>query len=114
MMPVDWLSWLLLAAGGFFVLIGGIGMLRMPDVYTRMHACSVTETMGTLLIISGLMLQTGWDLATFKLFAVFLFLMFTGPVASYALANSALIAGVKPIVVRDPVQPEAQPKESAP
>jgi multicomponent Na+:H+ antiporter subunit G len=111
-MIADWASWLLLAVGSFFVLVGGIGMLRMPDLYTRMHACSVTESMGTLLIVAGLMLHTGWDLASFKLFGVFLFLMFTGPVASYALANSALIAGVKPKVVSDPLQPEAQPTES--
>jgi multicomponent Na+:H+ antiporter subunit G len=108
-MILEWASWLLLGLGSFFVLIGGIGMLRMPDIYTRMHACSVTESMGPLLIIGGLMLQTGLDLATFKLFAVLVFLFFTGPVAAYALANSALIAGVKPIVVDDPIQPEAQP-----
>lgn len=109
-MILQWVSWILLGFGSFFVLIGGIGMLRMPDLYTRMHACSVTESMGTLLIVAGLMLHTGWDLASFKLFGVFLFLMFTGPVASYALANSALIAGVKPTVTNDPLQPDAQPK----
>jgi multicomponent Na+:H+ antiporter subunit G len=108
-MIADWASWILLGTGSFFVLIGGIGMLRMPDLYTRMHACSVTETIATILIIGGLMLQTGMDLATFKLFAVLLFLLFTGPVAAYALANSALIAGVTPKVVDDPIQPSAQP-----
>lgn len=111
-MIIHYMSWALLGIGSFFVLVGGIGMLRMPDLYTRMHACSVTESMGTLLVVAGLMLHTGWDLASFKLFAVFLFLMFTGPVASYALANSALIAGVTPKVVNDPVQPEAQPSET--
>jgi multicomponent Na+:H+ antiporter subunit G len=108
-MIADWVSWVLLGTGSFFVLIGGIGMLRMPDLYTRMHACSVTETIATILILGGLMVQTGADLATFKLFAVLLFLLFTGPVAAYALANSALIAGVTPKVVSDPIQPDAQP-----
>ena len=95
-MITDWISGLLLAAGGFFVLVGGIGVLRMPDLYTRMHAASVTETLGTMLVMLGLMVYTGWTLATFKLFAVLVFLLFTAPVSSYALANTALIAGVKP------------------
>jgi multicomponent Na+:H+ antiporter subunit G len=96
MMITDWISWLLLAVGGFFVLVGGVGVLRMPDLYTRLHAASVTETLGTILVMLGLMVYTGWTLASFKLFAILLFLLFTAPVASYALANAALIAGVKP------------------
>lgn len=96
MSPAELLAGLFLALGGFFVLVGGVGMLRMPDLYTRMHAASVTETMGTLLIMIGLMIVAGWTLASFKLFAILLFLLFTGPVAAYALANTALIAGVKP------------------
>jgi multicomponent Na+:H+ antiporter subunit G len=95
-MITEWISGLLLAAGGFFVLVGGIGVLRMPDLYTRMHATSVTETLGTMLVMLGLMVYAGWTLATFKLFAVLVFLLFTAPVSSYALANTALIAGVKP------------------
>jgi multicomponent Na+:H+ antiporter subunit G len=82
--------------GGFFVLVGGIGLLRMPDFYTRMHAGSVTETLGTMLIILGLMLHAGLDLASFKLFTILLFLLFTSPVSAYAMANAANIAGLKP------------------
>jgi len=101
MSPSEWLAALFLASGGFFVLVGGVGMLRMPDLYTRMHAASVTETMGTLLIMIGLMIVAGWTLASFKLFAILLFLLFTGPVASYAVANTALIAGIKPRLAED-------------
>lgn len=101
MSPSEWLAALFLASGGFFVLVGGVGMLRMPDLYTRMHAASVTETMGTLLIMMGLMIVAGWTLASFKLFAILLFLLFTGPVASYAVANTALIAGIKPQLGED-------------
>lgn len=90
-----------LVLGGFFVLVGGVGMLRMPDLYTRMHAASVTETLGTMLVMLGLIILTGWTLASFKLFAILLFLLFTGPVASYAVANTALIAGVKPRLDQD-------------
>jgi len=95
-MWIEWLAYALLAAGSFFVVVGAIGVLRMPDLYTRMHASSVTEMLGSMLIIIGLMLLTGWTLSTFKLFAIMMFLFFTAPVASYAMANAALLSGVKP------------------
>lgn len=93
---LDVLSWILLSAGGVFVFIGGVGILRMPTIYTRMHAASVTDTMGTLLILLGIMLQAGLTLATVKLAAIVMFLLLTGPTASYALANAALLSGVRP------------------
>ncbi|AWB34613.1 monovalent cation/H(+) antiporter subunit G [Orrella marina] len=86
----------MLATGAAFVVIGAFGVIRMPDLYTRMHASSVTETLGMLLVMVGLLLTQGWSLATFKLFAIAVFLLFTAPVASYAMANAALISGVKP------------------
>jgi multicomponent Na+:H+ antiporter subunit G len=98
MFVIEWISWAMLLGGSFFVLVGGVGVLRMPDLYTRMHAASVTETLGTILVMLGLILMSGWNLASFKLFAILLFLLFTAPVASYALANTALLAGVKPQV----------------
>jgi len=93
---LDIVSWLLLSAGGVFVLVGGIGALRMPNLYTRMHAASVTDTMGAALVLLGVMVQAGLSLATIKLAAILLFLMITSPTASYALANAALLAGIKP------------------
>lgn len=101
MIVVDWLSGLLLLAGGFFVVVAGIGVLRMPDLYTRIHAASVAETLGTILIILGLILMAGWSLASFKLFAIMLFLLFTGPVAAYAMANTAMLGGLKPEVKQE-------------
>ncbi|MEO0998058.1 MAG: monovalent cation/H(+) antiporter subunit G [Pseudomonadota bacterium] len=93
---IDVLSWILLTAGGVFVLIGGIGALRMPDLYTRMHAASVTDSMGAILVLGGIMLQAGLSLATIKLVAILLFLLFTSPTASNALASAALLAGIPP------------------
>lgn len=90
------LSWFLLSAGGGFVLIGGIGALRMPNFYTRMHAASLTDSMGAILILTGIMIQAGFSLATIKLLTILLFLLLTGPTASYALANAALLSGMKP------------------
>ncbi len=89
-------SWILLLTGGFFVFVGGVGALRMPDLYTRMHAASLTDTLGTLLMLLGLVLQSGWTLASAKIFAILLFLMLTAPTAAYALANAARLAGLAP------------------
>ena len=80
---VDALSWTLLVAGGAFVFIGGLGALRLPSFYTRMHAASLTDTMGTILILVGIMLQAGLSLATVKLAAILGFLLLTGPTASF-------------------------------
>jgi multicomponent Na+:H+ antiporter subunit G len=93
---LDILSWFLLSLGGVCVLIGGIGGLRLPNFYTRIHAASLTDTMATILIFTGMMLQAGLSLATLKLFAIMLFLLLTGPTATYALANAALLSGLKP------------------
>ena len=93
---LDTLSWVLLTLGGFSVLIGGIGALRMPDLYTRMHAASVTDSLGAILVLVGIMLQAGWSLATIKLIAILLFLLITSPTSSNALASAALLAGTRP------------------
>ena len=93
---LDVFSWILLLSGSAFVLIGGIGIMRLPDLYTRMHAASLTDTLGTLLILGGIMLQAGLTLASIKLAAIAMFLLLTGPTATYALANAALLAGLLP------------------
>ena len=96
-MLIDVVSWLLLTLGGIFVIIGGIGALRMPDLYTRMHAASVTDSMGAILVILGIMLQAGWSLAMVKLIAILLFLLLTGPTSSNALASAAMLAGTRSV-----------------
>jgi multicomponent Na+:H+ antiporter subunit G len=106
---LDLLSWILLALGGACVLIGGVGGLRLPGFYTRIHAASLTDTMATILIFVGMMLQSGLSLATMKLLAIMLFLLLTGPTATYALANAALLSGLKP----DTATVADKPKENA-
>ncbi|MGZ0245577.1 MAG: cation:proton antiporter, partial [Alphaproteobacteria bacterium] len=64
---IDILSWALLLGGSFFLLVGAIGVLRLPDLYTRSHAAGITDTMGAILILLGLMLQGGFTLITAKL-----------------------------------------------
>ena len=93
---IDILSWIMLSAGGVFVFIGGLGALRMPNLYTRMHAASLTDTAGAVLIIGGIMLQAGASLAAIKLAAILLFLLVTSPTASNALASAAILSGLQP------------------
>ena len=93
---LDYASWLLMSLGGVFVFIGGLGVLRMPDLYTRMHAASLTDTMGSVLIIVGVMLQAGASFAAIKLAAILVFLLLTGPTATNALASAAILSGHRP------------------
>lgn len=97
-MLADIFSWLLLLAGGFFVIVGGIGILRMPDFCTRLHAAGITDTLGAMLILLGLMIQGGLTLITVKLILILLLLLFTSPTASHALAKAALSDNVKPFL----------------
>lgn len=104
----DAASWILIGGGGIFLVIGAIGLNRMPDVFTRMHATSVSDTFGAGLMLVGMMVQGGFSLVTVKLLFLLLFLWFTAPVATHALARAALLAGCKPAVVDDsPVDGEA-------
>lgn len=96
MLLTDMLSWALLVAGGAFIFLGGLGALRLPDFYTRMHAAGLTDTMGTLLVLLGCALQAGGGLAVFKLATVALFLLLTSPTSAYALANAARLSGLRP------------------
>jgi multicomponent Na+:H+ antiporter subunit G len=97
----DVLSWICILVGGAFLIIGGVGMLRFPDFYTRIHAASLTDSMGAGFILLGLMFQGGLALVTVKVFLVLLFLLFTGPVAVHALCQSARHGGLDPVVADD-------------
>jgi len=92
---LDVVSWILMTLGGVFVFIGGLGALRMPDLYTRMHAAGITDSIAPILIISGIILQAGLTLASVKLLAILVFLLLTGPTSSNALASAALLAGTR-------------------
>ena len=105
---IDITSGIALLAGGFFCLVGGIGLLRMPDFYTRMHAASVTETLGVGLVLVGLMLQGGWSLATVKLLMIGLLVFFVSPTASHTLARAALLRGLTPKLA-DPGEAPSKP-----
>jgi len=91
------LCWIFIVAGSVFVIIGGIGLLRFPDFYTRIHAAGITDTMGAWLILIGLMFHEGLNLNTAKLAILLFFLVTTSPLASHALAKAAFIRGLDPL-----------------
>ena len=83
-------SGLFLLIGSFLCLTGGIGILRFPDFYTRMHAVGVTETLATAMILIGLILYNPDFLVDVKLLIILLMTLFLSPTASHALANAAM------------------------
>ena len=95
--PIEVLSWVLILGGSAFVIIGGVGLLRLPDFYTRIHAAGITDTLGSWLILIGLMLHEGFTLNTAKLAMLLFFLLATSPLASHALAKAAFIRGLDPL-----------------
>lgn len=92
-----YISWGLIALGSIFVVIGAIGIYRLPDVFTRLHATGVIDITGATFLFLGMALQSTSIIVTFKLFALFGLLFFTSPVATHALAQAALADGVKPV-----------------
>lgn len=95
-----------IAIGLGFVLAGAIGVLRLPDFFTRLHAAGVTDTLGAELILFGLAVQAGFTLLAAKLVLVGVFLFLTSPVAAHAIAHAAHASGQKPLLARfHPKQP---------
>jgi multicomponent Na+:H+ antiporter subunit G len=93
---INILSGVLIITGALAIIIGLLGVFRMTDFFTRLHAASVIDTMGTMLIIVGLMLYSGFNLVSVKLLLVMIFILITTPAAAQALAKSALHGGLKP------------------
>jgi multicomponent Na+:H+ antiporter subunit G len=91
-------SWVLLVAGGGFCIVGAVGLLRMPDFYTRVHAASITDTIGVGLLLLGMMLQAGLTLVTVKLGIIGLLVFFVSPTATHALVTAGMTRGVKPLL----------------
>ena len=95
-MILDILSWISIGIGIVFVMVGSLGLIRMPDLFTRLHASSVADTAGASFMLLGFMLQAGLSLVTLKLVLILVFLLFTAPTAAHALAHAALLGGVVP------------------
>ena len=105
----DWLSWMmglqiasgvLLLGGGLFSIVGGIGIVRLPEFYSRLHGGGLTDTAGASLILVGLMLISGSILVAVKLAMILFFLFIAAPSSSHALAKAALYWGIRPELER--------------
>lgn len=89
-------SSLFLLVGSFLCISGGVGILKFPDFYSRMHAVGVTETLATTMILIGLMLQNPDALVVLKLILILILTLIIGPTASHALAQAAIQNNLKP------------------
>jgi len=98
MIVLDILTWVFLLLGSFFALVGGVGIVRLPEFYSRLHGGGITDTLGAGLIVTGLLFQGGLSLTTVKLLMILFFLMVTSPTSCHALAKSALAQGLKPVL----------------
>lgn len=94
-------SWASILAGSFFVLVGAFGLVRMPDVFTRMHAASLIDTVGVGFLLLGMCLQVEFGLTTLKLVFLGLLFLFTGPVVTHALAQACMHENIEPLLSED-------------
>ncbi|TCS64074.1 monovalent cation/H(+) antiporter subunit G [Varunaivibrio sulfuroxidans] len=111
---LDTLSWTFLLIGGFFSIVGAIGVLRFPDMFSRMHGAGMIDTMGAGMILVGLMFQAGFTIVSIKLFLIIAFLFFTSPTTTHALARAALNAGIIPMTgIKSGKRPDAAKAKKA-
>lgn len=89
---MEWLRniliFLFLFGGLFFFFVGTVGLLRLPDVFTRMHATTKSDTLGAGLIIVAAMIHLGWDIAVIKLFFILIFIWITNPTAAHIISKA--------------------------
>ena len=98
---INLISWFLFIGGSAFLLIGAIGVIRLPDIFSRMHGAGIIDTMGVAMLLFGMIMQAGFTIISIKLLMIILFVTFTNPTATHALARAALDAGLKPLVDDD-------------
>jgi multicomponent Na+:H+ antiporter subunit G len=90
------LSMLFIVAGMVFILAGSIGVVRLPDFYSRTHATSKSDTLGVMVVIMGLIIHEGFHLNSVKLGLIVLLVALANPIGSHALGHAAWLMGLKP------------------
>ena len=93
---LDIFSVLCFAIGTLALVTGSLGLLRLPDIYSRIHAAGIIDTAGVGFIVLGMMLQAGLSLTSAKLALIIFFLFFTSPISGHAIAMMAHKFGVEP------------------
>lgn len=94
------LSILFIVLGIAFILMGSIGILRLPDFYTRSHAASKSDTLGIIFVIGGLIVHEGFTQSSLKLLFIILFIALANPIGTHALARAAIRKGIKPLLYK--------------
>lgn len=101
MTPTEWAIVALALVGAFFAGVAAVGIVRLPDVYTRAHAASKSDTLGAVLTISAAALALQTDLSTIKAVFLLLFMFLTNPTAAHAIARAARDQGIEPWTAGD-------------
>lgn len=96
MSPLEWLALVLVAGGIFFSLVAVVGIIRLPDLYTRAHATSKSDTLGTILSLAGVALVLQTDVTTAKTVFLLLFMLITNPTAAHAITRAAYDQDIRP------------------
>lgn len=96
-MAVNLISLTLMVAGAFFMLSGALGILRMPDFFTRIHPASVIDSFGAPLVLLGAAIHFGFSFIAGKIILLMLLLIITNPTATHVLSQSAIIGKLKPL-----------------
>ena len=105
----DLVATVFIAGGLFFFLVGGVGLVRFPDFYARMHPAGKGDTLGATLLVLGLAIHQGWDPLSLKLLLVEAFVLLANPAATHAVGRAAWRAGLKPWTNDDAPAPEDAP-----
>ena len=93
---MDIISIIFMSAGLFFLIVAAIGIVRLPDVFSRSHAVSLTDSLGAFLMLVGIALHEGLSTNTLKILVVLALLYILNPVIAHATIRAALRSGVKP------------------
>lgn len=93
---INIVSGIFIFAGCFFIVVASIGMLRLPDFYTRLHAGGKADTLGQGLIFLGLIIYEGFNLISLKMLFIVVFIFLANPTATHAAAKAAFLSGLKP------------------
>ncbi|MGZ8423785.1 MAG: monovalent cation/H(+) antiporter subunit G [Candidatus Binatia bacterium] len=91
---MNWLAATLMVIGGVFLAISCLGLLRLPDFYTRAHAVGKAETLGSMLVLGGLAVHNGADLTSVKILLILAIIFITNPTATHALTRAAFRSGL--------------------
>jgi len=104
---LDIASWIMIVTGSAFAIVGGIGLLRLPDFFTRLHGGGITDTMGAGMVLGALLLQCEDWLVVVKLLTILFFLLLTSPTSAHALSHAALSRGIRPLLAAEEETPSS-------